>query len=189
MSALTLKMLNLIALLCAVAWFSRAPDWEPLITALGLLAAFIAQEIKSFKNQRPSPDNQLFQEFLEVLPSGGGSIEFISHFNMAGFAFDSKNLNDLRKFSYEWDNAEHEFADLDLEHLRKRLLAKIDEYLNYFALNTWPTSTGFQTVPPEWEIEQPQRFRETVSKLHDLAGTIVELHQDLVRLGRKRLRI
>jgi len=44
----------------------------------------------------------------------------------------------------------------------------------------------FSTVPPEWEDEQPDRFREVVNILHDSAEEIVKIHQNLVELGIKR---
>jgi broad specificity phosphatase PhoE len=56
------------------------------------------------------------------------------------------------------------------------------------AIETFPADTpGWRSVPSEWEEEQPERFQRVVKKLHALAGEIVDLHADLVRVGRKHL--
>ena len=131
-------------------------------------------------------DRELFHEFLEVLPSSG-SIDFIDRRNMAGFSFDSEKLNDLHEFYYNWDDAEHEFMDDELEAKRKRLHELIGDYTSLISGNTFPTDSGQQTVPPEWEYNQPERFGKVVGELHEKAGAVVEAHQDLVRTGRKKL--
>lgn len=134
-------------------------------------------------------DKSLFKEFLEVLPSKG-SIRFLDGNNMAGFSFQLSKLDDLREFYYEWNDAEHEFINSDLEGLRKKLHGFIDKYLGVIALETFPTSDSrFNTVPPEWEYQQPDRFKKVVNALHSLAGDIVNTHQELIRNGRRQLHV
>ena len=145
-----------------------------------LKAAFLGSE---FVNA----DRELLKKFMETLPSTEGSIPFIKEHNMAGYSFEIARLEDLQKFVGEWDNAEHEFHDEELEKLRKKLLSLSRDYLDELSRNTWLTSPGFAAVPAEWEIEQPERFREVVSKLHQLAEDILNAHQSLIRLGRKKL--
>lgn len=101
------------------------------MTCLGCLATLITLEIKSAKGPRRNPDKELFQEFLRVLPSNG-SIEFIKTYNMAGFAFDGRKLDDLKRFVYEWNDAEHKFYDTKLEKKRKNLLELTDRYLGLY---------------------------------------------------------
>lgn len=143
----------------------------------------LKEEIKRRKIEK---DRELFKEFLEVLPSSG-SIDFIDTMNMAGFSFDSERLDDLREFYYNWDNAEHEFMDEELEAKRERLHELIGDYTSLISGNTFPTDGGRQTVPPEWEREQPERFAKVVNELHEKAEEVVEAHQDLVRTGREKL--
>lgn len=50
-----LKITNFIAVLLSVSWLARSLDWEPAITSLCLIAALVAQEIRSIrvnKNKR-----------------------------------------------------------------------------------------------------------------------------------------
>lgn len=138
---------------------------------------------------RESPrlaDKALFEELRKDLPSKG-SISFIDEWNMAGFSFSRSALDQLDLFDYKWDDAEHEFLDPELETLRKKLHVLVRSYLQFLSLNTWPTHGDFSTVPPEWEETQPERFDQTVTRLHNEAGEIVKTHQDLFRLARKKL--
>ncbi|MBN3890509.1 MAG: CHAT domain-containing protein [Nostoc sp. JL31] len=144
-------------------------------------------EISQTKLPGKELDQELFQRFLEELPSNG-SIRFIKEANMAGFSFQVNRLDQLHNFSFKWADAEHEFIDPVLESKRKELFNLIEQYTIYVAYNTYPTHrVGFNTVPPEWEKEQPEQFWRVVDELHELAGKVVEAHQELVRLGRTQL--
>lgn len=132
-------------------------------------------------------DIDLFEKFKATLPSKG-SISFIDEQNMAGFSWPSENLKQLEEFYHEWDDAEHEFFIKELESLRSKLHQLIGDYLGQIAVNTFPTKNPEkQTVPPEWELENPKRFDEIINSLHKTAGEIVKTHQDLIRVGRRRL--
>lgn len=131
-------------------------------------------------------DKALFVNFQRALPFTG-AIRFIDENNLAGFAFESHRLTDLEAFARDWGDAAHEFIDPKLEQLRARLHSLAQSYLAFLYRNTWTTDAGWRTVPPEWEVEQPERFEQVVDTLHTLAGAIVNAHQDLVRAGRHRL--
>jgi hypothetical protein len=132
-------------------------------------------------------DRMLFQSFLDELPSSG-SIRFIDEFNMAGFSFPSSALGQLELFYRQWSDAEHEFVDVELERLRSELLRLAGNYLGLVAVNVFPaSSTGNLTVPPEWELNDSERFFSVVSALHEAAAEVVAVHQELVRVGRSRL--
>jgi len=168
-------------------------DLIPVLKKKSVLTFFptiqhgLSDATEQASSTRKELDQQLFKSFLEVLPSNG-SIRFIKEANMAGFSFSLENLNQLYTFLHEWTDAKHEFIDQDLELKRKELLSLIDKYTDSIALNTYPTHRSkFNTVPPEWEEEDPERFWHVVDELHDLARKIVRAHQDLVRLGRLRL--
>lgn len=140
-------------------------------------------EVTNFRES----DRKLFDEFKETLPSKG-SISFIDEQNMAGFSWPSSSLNQLNNFYHYWGDAEHEFIDPELEDMRSKLYNLIGNYLGQIAVNTFPThNPDRQTVPPEWEETNPKHFFEVVSKLHETAGKIVQMHQELIRLGRKKM--
>jgi len=131
-------------------------------------------------------DKKLFNE-LTTLLSSEGVIGFIYRHNMA-FSFELDELNPLSEFHARWNDPERTFIIPELDAARQALWLKAKEYLIATATETYPTDTlGWQSVPEEWEEEQPERFRRAVEKLHALSGEIVDLHADLVRVGRKHL--
>jgi hypothetical protein len=183
-----IQLLNGVALLIGVLWFIFKPDFEPALTSLALLATLIGLIVEERVSSAHAVDQELFQRLRQDLPSNG-SIAFIDTNNFAGFSFELSRLSDLDTFVHVWDDAEHEFLNKKLEQKRQQLMALVKEYLSVIALQTFPTHTsGWNSVPEEWEHEQPQRFNEVVTKLHNLAGQIVQLHQDLFRTARKKLK-
>ena len=152
----------------------------------------LAQPINPLDNgkkaARQNPDEQLFLSFLKAFPYNG-SISYIENRSMAGFAFDTNRLRDIEDFSRDWKDAEHEFIDGELEEKRKTLLQLCQDYMTEITANTFATRGNLYAVPPEWEIEQPKRFEEATSKLHEMADRIVSVHQALVRMGKKKLNV
>ncbi len=177
-----------------VLTYSTAPEATERAQERKKLQGFLEANLRAiFSSPRRSPtteeghDHRLFRLLLEELPSGG-SIHFIKGRNMAGFSFPSSRLEQLDSFWHEWTDADHEFLDQELEAQRRKLFELVDKYMTAIVTNTFSAnSPGFQTVPPEWEIEQPDRFQKVVEELHDLAGKVFEAHQDLVRLGKAKL--
>ncbi|MFC1528689.1 hypothetical protein ACFL5B_02140, partial [Candidatus Latescibacterota bacterium] len=103
--------------------------------------------------------------------------------------FDPEKLEDLRIFYYQWHDAAHEFRNKKIEEKRKLLWFWIEKYIKSLAANTCLNDQGLQTVPPEWEIEHPERYKEVVNNFHNLTGQIVLAHQDLVRYAREKLKM
>lgn len=161
------------------------------------VAQFLAEDESKFFAHYPqfapkaftTADKNLFSQFVALLPSSNGVIQFLNENNMAGFSFKRETFDPLKDFCALWDNAEHEFHEQTLEELRKHLLTKANEYCVLLALETWPVNSDPQrsTVPPEWEYEDPERFRKVVGDFHRLAQEIVKTHQQVVREGKKYL--
>jgi hypothetical protein len=134
-------------------------------------------------------DREVYRRLKEVLPSDG-SIHFIRFNNYAGFSFDLDNHKDLDRFIRTCEFPEFEFVDPDLEGLRANLREQVQEFINVIAVNTWPVdrpNTHRNTVPPEWEYQEHERFENVVSRLHSLTTDICESYDSIVRLARHRL--
>ena len=57
-------------------------------------------------------------------------------------------------------------------------------------MNTFPTHNPHRnSVPEEWEYEQPKRFAEVVEEIHGTARQCVDSYKMLTREGRHRLAI
>lgn len=183
-----IQLINGMALLIGVLWLYFKPDFEPALTSLTLIATLIGLIVEERVSTSHVADLALFEKLKQDLPSSG-SIAFIDTNNFAGFSFENDKLRDLNKFVYTWNDAEHEFLSKTLEKRKGRLLALVNEFLTVLAEESFSTqSQGRNTVPPEWEIEQPERFKRVVSKIHGMAKEIVAMHQDLFRLARRKLK-
>ncbi len=126
---------------------------------------------------------------LKALVPWEGSIQFIRYNNFTGFSFERESLNDFRKLQWECDNPSFEFIDADLEGLRANLIATVGTFLYIIGHETFPVqgSNNLNTVPMEWEFEQPDRFFKVVERLHGLTDQITEYYDALTHLARRKL--
>lgn len=127
-------------------------------------------------------DRKLLKRFHKVLPFSGG-IKFLAENSVAGLSFDPSELSDIFRFWHDWSDAAHQFSHPILERARRILHILVGQYQGYLAMWTSPTHNGRQTVPQEWEEEEPTKFRRVVDELHRMAGEIVHFHQEFVSLA------
>jgi hypothetical protein len=132
-------------------------------------------------------DKKILRDLLEIMPSNG-SISFVRDFNFAD-SFDRKQLKDIEFFLNRRDGPEHEFLDSELEMARKRFHKKCDALMEVLSLNTWRTEQGFQSVPDEWEWENPKRLAETLRMFKTARKAVCSTYDGLVRLARKKLAV
>lgn len=134
-------------------------------------------------------DKALFNKIRnEILPQDT-AIGFLRHYNFAGFSFDTDILDGLYKIENENVKSDFEFLNPELEQIKNELIFKISHFTSLIALETFPTPQGRQTVPPEWEIEQPERFNKVVDDIHTTKFEICDKYDELIRKGRRILKI
>jgi hypothetical protein len=135
-------------------------------------------------------DRQVYRKLKEVLPSDS-SIHFIRFNNYAGFSFPLDQHKNLHDFLRACEFPEFEFIDPDLEGLRGTLRKTVEEFVSMIGMNTWrvPGTEGRNSVPSEWEDQQPERFEEVVNRLHDLTTQICDTYDSIIRIARIRLGI
>jgi hypothetical protein len=133
-------------------------------------------------------DKKVYIEIKKLL-FDSGSMKFIKENNFAGFSFDTRKLRPLDEFEDRCKNPEFEFLDVDLEGLRLKLLENIQLLSELIVTNTWPVKGNSQrnTVPPEWEYKQPERFKKVIGEIHNLCSEIWDTYCELVKLGRRKL--
>lgn len=144
----------------------------------------------NYNEEHRKLDQHLYRRILAILP-WNGSIRFLSQNNFAGYSFQLSNLDDTDKFYFICcDNPEWEFIDPTLEALRATLCEKIRKFNSLIATNTFPTQQHDRnTVPPEWEIEEPERFDQVVDEIHASAQNCVDSYKSLIREGRRLLAV
>jgi hypothetical protein len=106
-----------------------------------------------------------------------------------GGPFLKSQLEPIRSFISDWNNAEHEFFDVDTEYARQELFRACDTWFGTVIRETYyvKNASDYQSVPSEWEEDFPDRFINAVSQLHAQGQQIVDMHQRLVRVGTRRL--
>jgi hypothetical protein len=133
-------------------------------------------------------DAALFERLSQLLASKG-VIRFLDQQNMAGFSFVDSALDPLREFYYNWNTPDREFITPEIEAVRKKMWAKVDDYLEVIAMETDSTGPSLtrRWVPQDLEITDSERFHQIVKRLHTLAREIVALHRELIRTARSHL--
>jgi len=163
--------------------------WEDICSDLAIEEDIFFKHYPQFRAREDTSakdhDKKLFAELTELLKSEG-VIGFLNDTNMDGFSFREEALEPLRDFFYQWNTPERQFISPQLEQIRSALWRKVDEYYDLYATNTFPVPgrATLQHIPPEWEHDNPQRFRRAVDGLHSLAGEIVNLHRELLQTGK-----
>jgi hypothetical protein len=154
---------------------------------LGALIAFIANDIAWFRPpSHDKADKKLFTAFSQTWPAGR-CIQFLRHHDFGG-SFHGESFHEAEVFRREWNVPQREFLDIRIEEKRKLLFEATDEFLRSLALNTFPLGTHGQFgVPPEWNHEQPERFRKVEEELNRLAGDLAKRYDEFVRLARQIL--
>jgi hypothetical protein len=131
-------------------------------------------------------DRKLFDEFLGLMPSSTGTIDFLKNGSMA--SFPRALMDNLREFEGSWNDAEHEFHDQAVETGRRELGEAVSRLLIVMAEVTWPIGDDRQGPPPEWKYGvRHQDYLEAINRLETAAADIVERHQTLVRIARRQL--
>lgn len=135
-------------------------------------------------------DLELFDRIKTQLLPPDGAVGFIRTNNFAGFAFRVEFLDDLYKFENEFSKPDFEFIDQEMENTLKELKNHTSKFTSFIRLNTWSTSNkniNANTVPPEWEFEQPERFWDIVNNIHSEAREICAKYDKLIKTGRRIL--
>jgi len=134
-------------------------------------------------------DKKVYLVLVKVLP-WDGSINFLRINDFNGTPFRLSKLNDLHKFEYLSNDPTFEFIDPDLEAIRSKLLYFVSEFLLLIALKTFPTKNHeFNSVPKDWELENPRQFHSIVNKIHKTANSIVNTYSTLLRTATIKLGI
>jgi hypothetical protein len=131
-----------------------------------------------------SADRKILESISDLMVESG-SIEFVRRNNFAGWSFDWSSLRGIEEFAAR-GGPENEFIDPELEELRKTLHDSCRQLLSILATNTFPIRDR-QSVPDDWETDQPERFWKVVSEIDAMTDKVCCSYDDLIRNARKRL--
>jgi hypothetical protein len=153
------------------------------------IAVKLAVALRESRSQLVEPresDWALLKELLDVLPSNSGPIGYLRQASMESFI---ENLSDqLHAFAADWDNAEHQFHDSEVENGRVSLVEAVWGLLLVMGEVTWSLGNNRQGVPPEWKYGvRHEDYVSAVGRLSEAAARVVEAHQAVISVGRKKL--
>lgn len=178
-------------------WTTKVQLWLViLLVSIYFIVVYFRSYLLRKKNPSFSYDDDTFELDLnlfmniksKILPYNR-AISFLRHNNFAGFSFRNESLDDLEHFEYEAKKPDFEFFNPELEVLKKDLEGLICKFTSLIASDTFPTANGRQTVPPEWELEQPERFNNVVNELHAYKESICNKYDEFIKAGRKILKV
>lgn len=177
-------------------WTSSVQLWVVVLLFIAYLIATLL--IKNFKNKKVVKyeyndntlklDLELFNKIKNDLLPQDGAIYWLRHNNFAGFSFNVEKLDQLDYIEHEAKKSDFEFLNPELEKLKTELLKEIEAFTTLMATNTFPTKNGLQSIPSEWEREQPDRFRKVVNEVHENKHRLCEKYDELIRNGRRILK-
>jgi len=167
--------------------------WLTIGVIILLLLFWLRQNFKKssfqYDDETLKLDRQIFEKIRTELLPQTGAIYFLRHNNFAGLSFNTDSIQDLDSFEHECKKSDFEFLNPDLEKIKIELLNSVDHFIEQITFQTFPTNNGRQTVPPEWELEQHERFWEVVNDIHKTKFQICDKYDELIKLGRRVLKI
>ena len=131
-------------------------------------------------------DRALFYKFINDFPSQGRSAIFLREHDIGG-SFRSSDLTDIYNFLRVWNDAEHEFNNVELEKKRKALRDALHVFTRELGEHAFTTHIEGRLSIGTRDFETRREMLDLQERLNDLATKAYEAHQDLIREGRRYL--
>lgn len=180
-----IKTIALVLLLIFTAWLAREPGWETITAFIGSLIAYLSVEFK-LPSKSKEHDSILFTLLLKELPTESNTMQLLAYHDFGG-SFPFESINPLGIFIERWQDAEHEFVDKQLDNLRKQLIESIQYFLEKLNLNVHPNKSGERLSIGMRDFEDRPEIFTIAKELNELATSVFQVHQELVRRARQKL--
>ena len=125
-------------------------------------------------------DRLLFAKFLEQFPYNSEMIYLLRDCNV-GDSFPSKWLEEIDRFTQEWNDAFHEFIDPTLEGKRKDFMLKLISFQNELWSNTWRSESRDFLSMESYKFKDEDPHWEKIEELNAMGTEAHDAHQELVR--------
>lgn len=135
-------------------------------------------------------DKILYLKIKEIF-SKNNCIEFVQINNFAGFSFDTRIFSPFHEFEHKCEyTLDFSFIDSELEQQKLKLFLSIQKFTSIIASETFPAQTMYyNSVPSEWEYEQPDRFNRVVNNIHNTAKSIINNYKIFLQIGRTKFSV
>ena len=98
-----------------------------------------------------------------------------------GDSFPSKWLEEIDRFTQEWNDALHEFIDPTLEGKRKDFMLKLTSFQNKLWSNTWRSESRDFLSMESYKFKDEDPRWEKIEELNAMGTEAHDAHQELVR--------
>jgi hypothetical protein len=134
-------------------------------------------------------DRALLADLVAAMTANQRTSRLMREFNFAGWSFPLSDLDPLQELADPNRGPEHEFVDQELEALRASFTITTRNFLEMIARHTFPVrdQTGWNSVPEDWEEDNPSRFHRAVKDLHESASAAAKAYDTLVRRAKQKL--
>lgn len=130
-------------------------------------------------------DKKTFERLNELLPSKD-LMYFIKHNGFSG-KFNDNLMIKTDTFLLECELPEFEFLDADLEGGKSELQIHFEKLDKLLYINTFGAGHDKQSIPREWEEEQPERFKKAITEISEVSSILHETYDSFIRLARRKL--
>lgn len=167
---------------------TRLEDHKHALQAQQEVAVRELEAMSRADGERRATDKSVFWMLLAALPPTG-SIAFLRTARPDGFSIPAWMLDELRTFCTAWSTAEHRFLDSELEAKREALRLLICDFVAHVAEITRDLPDGrWLAIPPHLSQTEPGQFRSAAERANQMAADVVGAYDELVSIGRSRLR-
>lgn len=133
-------------------------------------------------------DRKLFNRIRTEIFVDGFVIEVLKRQSFTS-PFKLDDLKDLRKIEQEYTNPEFEFLNPELEEIKNKLVIRILEFETLLRTNTFQNRNGYQALSDEWKTSSPEVLIKVKNQIHETQNKICNHYDNLIRLGRRILKI
>ncbi len=151
------------------------------------LESYLAQEI--YDEESKILDSKLLNEIRnELLPTE----QEISWLREQNFSYGFNREVAFKFFDFEVkisDNPNYEFLNPELEKLKKQLVKNIQIFNRDLSQLTFPDGNLMQSVPREWKKTNPKKLENSINILNRSKINVIEKYDELIRKGRRTLKI
>ena len=136
-------------------------------------------------------DRSLFLKFMKDFPSNSLSINLLRNHDF-GAPYHENETKEIDNFVNYWNTAERKFLDQELELKRQELWNKCYKLVNRLASNSYDLNGGsmFSCIPDLYrgDWDWPDHVNKIINELNSMSTDCFDLHQELILLGRRKLK-
>lgn len=133
----------------------------------------------------PGVDKTTLFKICELMTQERADDVFRNHEFGGPFA---SNILDVVSNVIQQKGPMYEFLDKDLEEKRRIFVQACKAFAEEAFVNTFPVPRSkMRRVPSDWRDTSPRHHERAVKSLNDLASTLSQSYDNLVRLGRRKL--